>query len=205
MNSTHGTWESRLIRCQKVHELWNQKRIFLFSLLLLFSNIEVWTQNYSDKVGMLWSPPSNIKLTKKRSHFFLFFSTIIYSHSTKGCMVTSISFAIYKWWIRKSQDTMKFGKLSPLYFIGSCNNYSKESHQKHRKNFIYIESEDACFDHLHKRQPWWSWHLLHPLRSNLWSCQGYRQTWESKCCFIFDLKNLSGRCCLVGLLVLLIT
>ena len=157
------------------------------------------------QVGMLGSLSNNIKMTKKRSQFFSFFITMVYSQSTKDCLVTSISFAIYKWWIQKSQDTLKFGKLSLLYFIGSHNNSSKQRHQKQRKTFIYIESEDACFDHLHKRQPWWSWHLLHPLRSNLWSCQGYRQTWESKCCFIFDLKNLSGRCCLVGLLVLLIT
>jgi len=165
-----------------------------------FSYIEIWTR------GECCGPcPAISNWPKSVANFFLFFITMVYSHSTKGCLVTSISFAIYKWWIQKSQDPLKFGKLSLLYFIGSHNNYSKQRHQKQRKTFIYIESEDACFDHLHKRQPWWSWHLLHPLRSNLWSCQGYRQTWESKCCFIFDLKNLSGRCCLVGLLVLLMT
>jgi hypothetical protein len=105
-------------------------------------------------VGMLWSLPSNIKLTKKRSHFlFLFLSQWYTATQVEGCLVTSISFAIYKWWIQKSQDTLKFGKLSLLYFIGSHNNYSKQRHQKQRKTFIYIESEDACFDHLHKRQP----------------------------------------------------
>ncbi|KAG6745334.1 hypothetical protein POTOM_051989 [Populus tomentosa] len=60
---------------------------------------------------------------------------MVYSHSTKGCLVTSISFAIYatgspevweesaasgftgpayKWWIQKSQDKLKFVKMPAL-------------------------------------------------------------------------------------------
>jgi len=88
----------RAVRFERIHELWKQKRFF-FSFSVNLNRILIWSEIPSRKlfgqVGECCGPcPAKPNWTKSVVTFF--FNQKWHCHSTKGYLVTNISFALYK-------------------------------------------------------------------------------------------------------------